>query len=201
MSVDKEWFKGKIAAAQLTQAKLADICGMSKSAMTMMLNGKRKAQPSEISTICLALHVSEQDVLFRLGVDARSTWGTEGDVPVVGYLDNDLKVHLGVNRGPKTAPRPIGHSGSDLRALRIQTAGSALGALHNGVVYYYETQKVDPDSAGRWCICKIKGNGLVFRGVQRGSTNGSNDLTDMSGRLMETDVVLESAAPMVWMKL
>lgn len=202
MNVDTAWFKAKIAAAKTTQTALAKYIGTNKAAMSLALRGKRRFSPDEISAMCRALRVSESDVLFRLGVDARGAGASEGAVPVIGAVDADLNVTIGTPRGEKTAPRPAGHTGSDLRALRLQTTGSAIDALHNGVVYYYPSDVVDPDALSRLCVVEIKGGGKkCLRVVRRGSGNGTNDLTDLSNKLAETDVILLSASPVVWMKL
>lgn len=78
--VDVNWFKGRLLDRSISQRKLAKHLGLDPAAISLMINGRRKASAKEIAEIARLLGASSDEVLTRLGAGVpakRSSGGGE----------------------------------------------------------------------------------------------------------------------------
>lgn len=196
--VDKKWFRDQLEAKELSQRQLAKKLGIEPSAITLFLAGRRGLKNDEAVAISKILGVRLDDVLAAAGVAVPES------VRIVGAVDGDFKIAWGAPKsGPKAADWP-GGGGQAVEALRIESVGSKAEGLDGGLIYFAAGAGVDANSLGRLAVVTTKGgkNAVsAVRTVKRGYSAGRFNLFSMNGELRESDVELDSARLVVWMRL
>lgn len=190
--IDKLWFEDRIRARRTSQRQLAKLMGMDASAMSLMLNGKRRMSAKEAADVAGLLGVPVDEVLRHAGapvaVDKR------GSVPVVGYVGQDGAIEFGRAMGPRTAIAPS-DCADGCQALRVQNGG----ALDGWLLFYHPMDGVSLEAVGRLCVVRTAEGEDLLRVVSRGYEPGFFVL----GRLLGGDrehVRLQSAAPVLWVR-
>lgn len=191
-SVDTAWFKGLLADRKMPQRKLAKELGLDPAAVSLMLRGMRGMDVEEAATIAGVLRVSVEEVLRHAGVQ-QGVLGASGSVPVVGWINGSGNVVEAPPGGPKTVAAPPG-AGEGAMALRVRSDGAWDGWL----LFYQPVDGVSVDALGRLCVVRVGGE-LAVRVVARGYSPGRFNLKSWTGEFFE-DAVLESAAPVLWMR-
>lgn len=190
--IDKVWFEDRIRARKTSQRQLAKLMGMDASAMSLMLNGKRRMSAKEAADVAGLLGVPVDEVLRHAGapvaVDKRRS------VPVAGYVGPSGEVTFGRALGPRTAVAPA-DCADGCRALRVQNGC----ALDGWLLFYHPMDGVSLEAVGRLCVVRTAEGEDLLRVVSRGYEPGFFVL----GRLLGGDrehVRLQSAAPVLWVR-
>jgi hypothetical protein len=192
-AVNKPWFVDRLAARHISQRKLAVMMDMDASAVSLMLNGKRKMSAQEASEVARLLGVTVEEVLRHAGIAVPVN--TEKSVPVVGFVGSRMEIHFGRAKGPQTAVAPP-DCAKGCHALRVQTPGFMEGWL----AFYFPTEGVSLEAVGRLCVVRpVDEDTSYLKLVGRGYEAGYHVLTSMRGG-EPLHVRLESAAPVVWLK-
>ena len=190
--IDKPWFEDRIRAKQTSQRQLARLMGMDASAMSLMLNGKRRMSAKEAADVAGLLGVPVDEVLRHAGapvaVDKRRS------VPVVGYVDAGGELVFGRALGPRTAIAPS-DCGEGCQAVRVQSGT----ALDGWLLFYHPMRGVSLEAVGRLCVVKTAEGADLVRVVNRGYEPGFFVLQRLLGGDSE-HARLESASPVLWMK-
>lgn len=193
VDINKVWFVDRLAARKISQRKLAGLMDMDASAVSLMLNGKRKMSAQEAGEVARLLGVTVEEVLRHAGIHVPVN--VEKSVPVVGYVGSRMEIHHGRAKGPQTAEAPPG-CGKGCHALRVQAPGFMEGWL----AFYFPTEGVSLEAVGRLCVLKsVDDETGYLKLVGRGYEAGYHVVTSMRGG-EPLHVRLESAAPVVWLK-
>lgn len=172
--------------------KLAGLMELDASAVSLMLNGKRKMTAGEAGTAARLLGVPVDEVLRHAGVDVRGA--TAASVPIWGWVDAGGTVHEGRVLGPRTVSGPPGAS-EGMRALRAQTGGQFDGWL----LFYRDAEGISLEAVGRLCVVKVAGQtGHRVGWVQRGYEAGWWNLASIRPGDPPEMVRLTSAVPIQW---
>jgi transcriptional regulator with XRE-family HTH domain len=202
------WFKDQLKARDLSQNQLGRKLGLDRGTMSRFLSGKRALKIEEANRMADILQVPLEEVLSNSGIAGFQVTGRErkASMEITGWVDDQLAIHHEPPRGPKSAPMPP-QGGKGIRALRFQTASSQFDGMDGGLVYYQESTSVIPESIGRLCVVKLtphprrKGPDLVLRNVKRSYESGKFNLYLLNGALAEESVQIDSASPVIWLKL
>ena len=196
-----KWFEHLLKDAQLSQRELARRLNLDPGGLNRRLKGRARLKLEEAAEIARLFNVPVDDVLTNAGVDISEQEAKKGKaVPMVGWIDGEMGVHVEKVKGLRSvAAPPVPIAG--LKALRFQTAMSQVDELDGGIVYYRPTGDVDPDAIGKQCVVTLATGETALLVVRPGYQRGRYNLTNRATGQTETDVVLESAARVVWIQL
>lgn len=208
-SPNKRWFLDVLEQKGMSQALLAREVGITKSSLSKVLNGKQRLKLAESTKMAGALARPLEEVLNALGVALGASEPGGGTIEVGGWIDGAKGLLLrgkdqgGGLKGSRTAPCPF--PDKDIRAARIQSTGTEYDGLDGALVYFRESRAkgVHPELVGRVALVKVTGGAeeRALRVVRRGYGGGGRyNLTSLSGKLLEENVGIESAYPVVWLK-
>lgn len=202
LNVDRSWFAHQFRVLEMSQRALANALGRNPSAVTQLLKGERRVTTGELPVLARFFGVQEDEIMRRLGVlPAHPVEGSE-TIDISGWVNGDLLVHHEAPPGPRKAPCPL-PAVPGLRALRVQSAGTANAFMDGAVVYYVASEAaVAPDAVERLCIVRLASAGPErLRVVRHGYVRGAFNLFDQRGTLLEQNVLLAAASPVLWMRL
>jgi transcriptional regulator with XRE-family HTH domain len=214
-TVNTAWLLSLLKAQNLSQRELAKRMGIEQAAFFHLLRGRRRLQLEEAAQLARELHTPIQDLLEAFGIDldlrAGGATGPERSnlIAVSGWLDRDLLAHFG-EEGLRGRREVVGLAGErDAQVLRCQTAGSEFEGLDGALVYFRagtaakgKTASTSvSDLVGRLVLAK-RGDSPVqrLRALRRGYSPGCYHLCGLNGQILEEDVFLESASPVLEIK-
>lgn len=195
------WFKNALADRKLSQRELARRIGMDVGCLNRRLTGKSRLQIADAEKIATILAVPPEDVAKNAGL--ADTWGQSaagGKVAITGWVDSELSVHSGKPKGAgkvEAPPIPL----DDLKALRFVTAASAAAAFDGAVAFYREAPGVPVAAIGRPCVVTTATGARLLRVLRPGYSRGRYNLAQLFGDSMDSDVVVDSAAPILHFSL
>lgn len=196
-----KWFADLMRDNQISQRELARRLELDPGGLNRRLKGKARLKLEEAAQIAKLLHVPVDDVLVNAGVPIAEHTRPQGEgVPLIGWIDSEMGVHIERVAGLKTVeapPVPI----AGLKALRFQTSMSQADAYDGAVAYYRPASGVPQDAIGKLCVVTTDEGVQLVRVVRPGYQKGRYNLVNAINGTRTDDVVLESAAPVVWMKL
>lgn len=206
-----KWFTDQLKKLEggkgISQREAARRLGLNQATISLMFKGKRLMPMSEAPKWAELLNCGMEDVMNNAGVDvpegAPAVKGSMTKLPVEGWADGDLVVHWGAVglKGSKTVANPGSRSGHT-KCIRCQTSGSKFQGMDGTLVYYDHYEGIAPESVGRWCVVKIRGSDAsMIRVPNRGYESGKHNLQLPTGETSEENVIIESASPILWMKL
>lgn len=216
-NVDTAWFKKKLVERKLSQRAVGRALGIDFSSVSKLFTGERHHRGEEAKELALLLGEPLDAVLNALGVAtagvmARPRERAARTIEVVGWIDENLRVHLGKGvLGPTDVPLPDAgmEAASSVQALRYQTAGTARDALDGAVVYFAAVTGrkagIPAELVGKLCLV-WKGGGMggkpesLLAVLKRGYRAGRFNLYGLNGQIVDEDVAVERATPVVWMK-
>lgn len=204
IKMNARWFQNQLETKQITQRKLAKALKVDPSAVSLMLHGKRKMHLDEAVEFAKLLGVPLDEVLANAGIKTSEVAGSAKSVKIIGWVDKNLSIHRETPKGVKSAPSPI-VGGDKLSAVRFHTVGSKYEGLDGAVVYFEDRDTIHSDILGKMCLVKLNGSKTeskewFFRVIRRGHIPGHYSLYSTTGELLEENVTLRSAAPVVWMR-
>lgn len=214
-NVNKRWFQNAFLSRGITQRRVAKHLHLDPSAISLMLRGKRALKLDEAAELARLLSIPVEDVMTNAGINTR-TVESKDFLEVRGWVDEAWELHLGTPKGPRKAPPVAGGSdgskkgGGGIAVARFQTAGTSLDGLDGSLLYFPTPREgiVSADAMGRLSVVQLRdgrgksGKGrLLVRILKRGYQQGHFNLHAMDGRIMEDDVMVEAAVPVLWHRL
>lgn len=188
--IEKRWFQDRIRDAGLSQARLAQMLGIDRAAMSLTLSGKRKMQLEEAARIAEILAVDVDDVLGRAGI--RLPKGPQ-TVLITGIVDVNGRVHDKSN--PARTDPPTG-APSNTTAIRCEDRASV---IYGWVFFFVPKPTVAGDALERVSIVRLIDSTQFLASVARGFEPGAYNLRFIDGRMIE-NARLISASPVLWIR-
>jgi DNA-binding XRE family transcriptional regulator len=186
--VDKRWFQDRVRDADISQAKLANLLGIDRAAMSLTFSGRRKMQLEEAARIAEILALDVNEVLARAGV--RLPKGPRS-VPVVGVVDAGGRIHDKKGAG---RVNPIGDPPRETVAVRCEDRAAV---IYGWVLFFVPQAAVAGDALERVSIVKAAEGTQHLAAVSRGFDAGTYNLRGLDGRMTE-NVRVASASPVLW---
>ena len=188
--IDKRWFQDRIRDAGISQADLARQLEIDRSALSLMLSGKRSMKLEEAAGIAGVLSLDVDDVLARAGVRLPSS---ATSVPIFAAVDARGCVHrksiVGQVEFGNLAPEGA-------VAVRCED----LAAVFYGWVFLFVPRaSVSPEGMQRVSIVQLEDDTEHLAAVNRGFDRGLYNLRGLDGRVQENQR-LKSASPVLWIK-
>jgi transcriptional regulator with XRE-family HTH domain len=199
--VNYHWFKSVLSDRQLSQRQLAAMLHLDPSAVNYMLRGRRGMRLAEANELAKILEVPLEEVLQNAGINVpEGALSGEDKVAVAGWVDADFAVHREKIKGMKAVEAPpFGGTGLEALVCQIEEGGP-----FDGAVIYYRSKLgkgVPAEAVGRLCVVTtIEGTQMV-RVIRHGMKRGFYGLRRLSDGPVESDVWLDSAAVVVWVKM
>jgi hypothetical protein len=203
------WFRERLAAVGLEQRDIAKHLRLDPSGVSLIVHNKRKLKPHEIPLLAGLLEVPIDEVMENAGIPTHGIKASDS-VAIVGHVDSNMDVVFGDVVGNREAP-PIGITGvKNLKALRMQTQGSAFEGM-DGAILYYEDKKaseqatVGPQILGKLAIIAIENkakddSSYHLRVIKRGYSKETFNLFQLNGTPLEQDVAIKRCIPVLWMR-
>jgi hypothetical protein len=192
-AMNKAWFLSQFAARKTSQRQLAFKMGMEPSALSLIVNGKRKLSAVEAGDLAKHLGTTLEDVMRHAGASVPNHTGR--DVPIVGTATDKLEVRMTRPHGPQNVAAPAGCQ--NCRAIRVQAEGFFMDGW---LLFYRPTDEVSPEALGNLCIVQpVDDNRFYVRHVTRGYEAGWFNLNPLGSGPTE-HARLKSAAPICWSK-
>lgn len=191
-AIDKSWFLDRISEAGLSQRRLAIMLGIAPSLMSKRLSGHIVIPMAEAADMAKILNQPFEEVARRAGITVKQ--GRQTLAKVVGQATG-----LGLISPPvRTTPKGVDVPAPGMGVLSaIVMRGPA--ALEHWAMLYAPAKKIEAEAAGRLSV--VVSAGQTYLGVlTRGGDRGLWNLSDLSGKALVSDLVLESAAPVMWIK-
>jgi len=187
---------------QISQREVARRLNMDPGGLNRRLKGKARLQSTEAAELARLLHIPVEEVLTNAGVRVDEHIKTPRDtaVPLIGWIGVEMDVHIEKVKGTKTVEAPP-VAGRGLRALRFQTAMSKADAFDGAIAYFIPASTVHSDAIGKLCVVTLADGMIVLRIVKPGYARGRYNLVSSIDGSVTEDAVIESAAPVVWLKL
>jgi transcriptional regulator with XRE-family HTH domain len=163
-----DWIRRALVETGKTQSGLARALGRSPSAITDLLNGRRRLKAEEIPLI-----------VDYLGVDPpRFLTGGRPPTPnaraaLVGFVGAGAQAHFYADdQGPfDEVGAPAAGSA---RTVALQVRGHSLGALFdNWLVFYDDIRRPAGDELiDRMCVCGLSDGRILIKGIKRSPMPG-----------------------------
>jgi transcriptional regulator with XRE-family HTH domain len=192
-TLDQKWFLDRLSYKRLSQRQLAKSLGVHPSAISLMLKGKRRIQLHEATEIASVLGTPIDALLDAAGLEIPRE--NRSLVPVVGWVDRTGEVHTNPPEGPKRVNRPTGMP-DGTAALRILDQSP----MHGWIIYYVESDLVDPMAVGRWSIAQTVGGGRYLAVLTRSYDLEKWALTHVTTGKTVDRMKVKWACPVVWVK-
>lgn len=194
-AVKGQWFRDRMADADLSGRRVAQMMGMDNAVFTKRVNGIYQWSAREIADWAAIVKVPLEDALKHAGIRLHESRHV---VPIVGTVAADGTVALG-DHGKKVE-KPDGVVGT-LEAILFRANGHPA----DGWVLYYDPRPDMTASVGRVSVVKVAGRGRkarwMVRVLARGFADGTWDLRSLSGDVEPIEgVLIERASPVVWIK-
>lgn len=196
----------KMRAFNLSETKVGKVLGLDGPATHRLFRGARRLQLDEVPKLAQTFLATQTEILTAFGLDL-SAEGKPGasKLTLSGVVDGSLTAHLGESfvKGAKTVRNPFGDK--DLRGLRLETASSPYAWLDGRIVFYRGSQIQGTELAGmigQLGLVQLKGReDWLLRVLRRGYAGvGFYTLEDFSGKPLETDVRVEAAREILWIR-
>lgn len=195
LKTDPDWFKQLFARNGVSLNDVARKTKMNNASLSRSINGKRRFQTTELAALSELLGEPMDTILAHAGVTLKRSVDSRS-IRLDGALDENLSMTVEGLRGARTVPCPV--AGKNVRAVRCQTAGGKYESMDGAIVYFQPSEKFDIRHLGRPCLVRIAGvKEVKFRVPRRGYTANRTNLTTLWGEVLEGDVVVESASPVL----
>ncbi len=188
--IDKKWFQDRIRDAGFSQSDLARQLEIDRSAMSLMLSGKRNMRLEEAARIAGILSLDVDDVLTRAGVRLPTSATT---VSIVGTVDARGRIHHKADGG-RAEFGEVAPEGAV--AVRCEDFAAT---FYGWVFLFVARTSVSLEGMQRVSIVRLDDDTEHLAAVNRGFDQGLYNLRSLDGRVHENQR-LKSASPVLWIK-
>lgn len=197
---DKEWFVRKLEENNKTLRGLARHMELDPSAVSRMLDGKRRMKMDEANSVASFLSVTVDEVLSHAGVNLGSK-PHPVRIMIVATIDQRGNVTTIANPSPlpqavlDKAGIALSVVDGPLVAAQVRAASGPLAVIDDAVMLYRRGDGVDPAAIGTLAICRNGNNGQIVGRLERARKTGEAQIMTIDGKSQSFD--LQSAAPIV----
>ncbi len=195
-TVNTKWFRARLEDRQLSQRDVARQLNRHPSAVSLMLQGKRRMQITEATALATLLGVPLDSVLDAAGLDLPAP--SRALVPLVGWADLSGDVHRPDRTldGPKKVERPV-EMPDGTSAVRFQNAGG----LSGWAAYFVPSDIIDPHAVGRLSIAETVEGKRLMGVLSRSLDSGRWSVSALCGARKHDRLKLKWACPVVWIRV
>jgi DNA-binding transcriptional regulator YdaS (Cro superfamily) len=192
-TVDKKWFKTRLAEIGLSQRGLARALDVDPAIVTLIFDGRRRIQPEEVPLLARILNATEMQVMRAAGMSVPVPTKA-GTVRVVGHIGGtepefDWTAHVDEIPAPPDVP-------PETVALRF----SAAHDIRDGEIIFVTPPTLQPTELLNYrVLASVDGNGVCVGFLRRGSKPGVMTLIDETGQQLNNVKVLW-ATQVLWVK-
>jgi hypothetical protein len=182
----------------MSQRQVAKQMGMDPSGLNLRLRtGKPELALTEVETLAKILQVGPDEVLRHVGL-ALDGHARPGKVLIAGWADAEFRIHKAKGREWVDAPRdtPAGTT-----AIRCQTASTRADSYDGRLMYYIPATGVPASAIGRLCVVVLPSGESWLRVVRQGYARGTYNLIDDAGGPLKENVMVDSASPVLWVRM
>jgi antitoxin component HigA of HigAB toxin-antitoxin module len=166
--VTVDWIRTALEETGKTRSGLARALGRSPSAVTDLLNGRRRLRADEIALAASYLGVEPP----RLVGGGRAP-PARASVSLVGYVGAGAIARFYADgQGPfDEVPAP---DAASAKTVAVQIRGHSLGALFDNWLVFYDDVREPPgdDLVGRMCVCGLADGRVLIKALKRSQIAG-----------------------------
>jgi DNA-binding XRE family transcriptional regulator len=193
--VDKKWFIDRLNERGESQASMARALGIDKSAMSLLLSGRRRLHAEMCDQIAGFLRLPVDDVLAAAGFSVRKP-AASGNIPLVGYVNAQFVVTMISDSGSVSGHPAL--SGGTV-AVRVQTAGTDADWMDGWLLFFEPANGMAPQLITRLCIAELDNSQRRVGTLRRGYTDNTYNLMLPGGDMVE-NVTVRAATQLSWIK-
>ncbi len=195
-TLNRQWFVDRLRDAGQSQRALARFLELDASAITHILNGKRRLQLDEVERVARFLSRPVEEVLTQAGLDLGGEVRAPS-VPLIGHLDRNAVVRVRDKQPEIEAPFYIGMG---VQAVRAKTAGGAFEIFDGAYLYFgpfYSPGAAAPETfMQRLCAVMVNDKAVHFGTLRQGYAPGTYNVVSEAGVVEDiSDAVI---APMLY---
>lgn len=184
-TVDRKWFERRLAELNISSwTEFARRVGVSKSQISLVLDGKRHAHIDLVREMSRVLRAPLHELARKLGgpvmeaIDAVAEIERGSTLELAGTIGGDFSVVF----TPETRTRKLVHLGIEAptgsQALEYQTAGTPAAMFHGSLAVIQPRQEADEDTmAGRHNVVWLSDGRVLMRMVEASTDAGRYKLT------------------------
>lgn len=192
MVKDPAFFEALRNGAELSTRAIENLMGIPQASWSKTLYQNRKMQPRERDWVCAYFKLPKDLIESKAGMsDFESK-----RIRVVGTVKRDWEITRTVKE-PKLLDRDVVNAAGST-ALRIDAGGTP---VDKWLVFFVPPPKKRPQTdrpIGRWCVIRIASGGSRLGILRRGNVDGLYNIEGLDGRTIQNDVMVASAAPVLW---
>lgn len=193
LAMDTKWFKTQLLNKKMSQRQLAKTMGVDHAAISLMLRGIRRMQPSEAHELATIFGVKTTEVLRRAGIEVHDD---VLNVPITSYVDDEGELTLFPE---KTYDHVVGPADCPRGTYAVQCR--ARSHPQDGWVLFVSPDHQNADTAfDKLCVVALNNGTSVCAIVRRGYRTNTFNLLAWPGRDVRTDMNVIWVAPVLWIK-
>jgi transcriptional regulator with XRE-family HTH domain len=154
------WFVERLGDAGLNQSDLAKRLGIDKSAVSLLLRGKRNMQAAEIGKIATLIGASVEEVLRQAAIDTSNI--KVASIMLIATIDGSgilkkidpVPLPPAVMERAQAVVRPDG----DIVAAQIRAADGCFRIMDDCVVLFANIDHIATDATGKLSVCHSDNN-------------------------------------------
>lgn len=189
MSIDTKWFQNRIRDGEMSQARLANLLGIDRSALSLMLHGKRGMKLEEATRIAEILALPIDQVLAHAGVKVPRG---PASVPLVGTVDASCVIQ------PRKGARVESHDALPRECVAVRCEDRA-STMYNWTFYYVPMSSVTSEAIERLSVCQLANDTRHLMIPSRGFEVSTHNLRAVTGAILENQKLVV-ASPVLWIR-
>ena len=189
MTIDTKWFQSRVRDAEMSQSRLAQLLGIDRSALSLMLHGKRGMKIEEATRMAEILALPIDQVLAHAGVKVPKG---PASVPLVGTIGANSEIRQrkgGRVESHDQLPR-------ETAALRCEDRAAV---MYGWTVYYVPMASVTSEAIERLSVCRLANDTQHLAVPSRGFEPGTHNLRTLGGAVLENQKLV-AASPVLWIR-
>lgn len=195
-NIDREWFFFQMKTRDVSLRALAKRLGISHSALSLALQGKRSLRVVEATAIADALGLSPHETIRRAGLGVVPL---ERQVRVAGQVGPGCKLEIFTDKPATFLPAP-NDVPEDSVALIVREPGGSMMHTDGWVLFSRPFGQPCLDCLGRLCVVKPRGGDPILAHVNRGLLREHFSLVTPGREYSIDNADIEWAAPVLWIR-
>jgi transcriptional regulator with XRE-family HTH domain len=188
-TIDTKWFQNRVRDAEMSQARLAALLDIDKSALSLMLHGKREMKMTEATRLAEILALPLDQVLAHAGVEVRKG---PASLPLAGIVDANNEIR------PRKGGRVDSHDALPRECVAVRCEDRA-STMDHWTFYYVPRASVTSEAIERLSVCQLASDAQRLAIPSRGFEAGTYNLRAVNGVVLENQRLV-AASPVLWIR-